>query len=132
MLSGNIEVVRRRAQAANICLTVVSAVHAFIPYGGDVLRGNEDAREVAERYPDIRFWAVLHPRIPETSKQVEFLLAHPRCKGIKIPPTEHAYEIRDFGEEIIEYSAHQDAIIITHSGCTTLPFDVRSKWQLPR
>ena len=117
MMSGSIEVVRRRAQAADICLTVVSAIHAMMPYGGDVLRGNEDACEVAEQHSDIKFWAVLDPRIQETYKQVESLLAHPRCKGIKIHPTEHAYEIRDYGDEIFEFAACQKAIIMTHSGC---------------
>lgn len=117
MMSGSIEVVRRRAQAADICLTVVSANHAFMPYGGDVLRGNEDACEIAERHSDIRFWAVLDPRIRETYKQVESLLSHPRCKGIKIHPTEHGYEIRNYGDEIFSFASSYKTIIITHSGC---------------
>jgi hypothetical protein len=117
MMSGSIEVVRRRAQAADICLTVVSALHAFIPYGGDVFRGNDDAREVAEQYPDIRFWAVLNPKIAESYKQVESLLTHPRCKGIKIHPTDHTYEIRDYGDKIFDFAARHKAIVITHSGC---------------
>ncbi|MCI0559017.1 MAG: amidohydrolase family protein [Nitrososphaera sp.] len=117
MLSGSIEVVRRRAHAADICLTVVSATHALMPYGGDVWRGNEDAREVSEQHPDIRFWAVLNPQIRETYKQVESLLTHPRCRGIKIHPFEHTYEIRDYGDEIFEFAASHKALIITHSGC---------------
>ena len=117
MMSGDIEVVRRRAQATDICLTVVSAIHAFMPYKGDVLRGNEDACEVAEQYSDIRFWAVLDPKILEIYKQVESLLSHPRCKGIKIHPKEHAYEIRDYGDEIFSFASSYKTIIITHSGC---------------
>ena len=117
MASGNIQVVRRRAQAADICLTVVSAIHAMLPYGGDVLRGNEDACEIADKYSDIRFWAVLDPRIREAYKQVESLLVHPRCKGIKIHPTEHGYEIHDYGDEIFEFASSNKAIIMTHSGC---------------
>jgi predicted TIM-barrel fold metal-dependent hydrolase len=117
MISGSIEVVRRRAQAANICLTVVSAIHALIPYGGDVLGGNEDACKVAEEYSDIRFWAVVNPRLPGTYKQAELLLTHPRCKGIKIHPTDHAYEIGDYGDEIFEFASSHKAIISTHSGC---------------
>jgi len=117
MMSGSIEVVRRRAQVADICLTVVSALHAFMPYGGDVLRGNEDACEVAEQYSDIRFWAVLDPKIKETYKQVESLLDHTQCKGIKIHPKEHAYEIGDYGDEIFSFASSYKTIIITHSGC---------------
>ena len=124
MMSGSIEVVRRRAQAADICLTVVSAIHAVMPYGGDVLRGNEDACEIAEQHSDIRFWAVLDPRLRETYKQVESFLAHPRCKGIKIHPTDHTYEIRDYGDEIFEFAVHHKAILMTHSGCPgSLPED---------
>lgn len=117
MMSGSIEVVRRRAQAADICLTVVSALHAFNPYGGDVFRGNDDACKVAEQYSDIRFWAVLDPRIRESYKQVELLLAHQGCKGIKIHPTEHVYEIHDYGDEIFEFASQHKAILTTHSGC---------------
>lgn len=117
MMSGDIEVVRRRAQAADICLTVVSAIHALLPYGGDVLRGNEDACQATEKHADIRFWAVLNPRTRESYQQVESLLAHPRCKGIKIHPTEHAYEIRDYGDEVFQFAAGYTAVIMTHSGC---------------
>lgn len=117
MMSGSIEVVRRRAQAADISLTVVSALHAFMPYGGDVVRGNNDARKVAEQYSDIRFWAVINPKISESYKQVESLLTHPRCKGIKIHPTDHGYEIRDYGDEVFEFAALHKATVMTHSGC---------------
>jgi predicted TIM-barrel fold metal-dependent hydrolase len=123
-MSGSIEVVRRRAQAADICITVVSALHAFMPYGGDVLRANEDSCEAAEQHSDIRFWAVLNPGVQESDKQVESLLAHPRCKGIKIHPTEHGYEIRDYGDEVFEFAAGHKTIIMSHSGCQgSLPED---------
>ena len=82
--SGSVEVVRQRAAAADVRLTVVSALRALIPYGGDVLGGNEEAREAADAHSDIRFWAVLNPRIQKSYTQVEALLAHPRCRGIKI------------------------------------------------
>lgn len=124
MMSGSIELVRRRAQAADICLTVVSAIHAVMPYGGDVLRGNEDACEISEQHSDIRFWAVLNPRIPESYKQVESLLSHSRCKGVKIHPTDHAYEIRDYGDDIFQFASTQKTILMTHSGCPgSLPED---------
>jgi len=125
VMSGSIEVVRRRARAAGICLTVVSALRALIPYGGNVLRGNEDGREVAEENSDVRFWAVLDPRIRETYEQVESLLTHPHCKGIKIHPTQHTYEIRDYGDEVFEFAASHKAIVMTHSGCPgSLPEDL--------
>ena len=115
-MSGGIDVVRRRAQAADIRLTVVSAIHAMIPYGGEVSRGNEDACQAAEQHDDVRFWAVLDPQRKETFKQVESLLTHPRCAGIKIHPVEHTYEIRDYGDAIFEFAASHNTLVLTHSG----------------
>jgi predicted TIM-barrel fold metal-dependent hydrolase len=110
-------VIRRRAQAVDVCLTIVSALRALTCYGGDVRRGNEDANAAAEQHADVLFWAVLDPRLPESFKQVEALLAHPRCAGIKVHPVNHRYDIRDRGDEIFEFAADQDALVLTHSGC---------------
>ena len=117
MRSASIEEVRERAQQVDICLTIVSPLQALHPYGGDVIRANEDAREKAERYDDIRFWAVLDPCRQPTFRQVEQLLGHPRCKGIKIHPVNHEYEIRDRGSAIFEFAAAHAALVLTHSGC---------------
>ena len=114
--SGDIDVVRRRARAAGVGLTVVSAIGAFIPYGGHPFHANDESRDVAEKYDDIRFWAVLDPRMKESFRQVEELLAHPRCKGIKIHPQRHVYEIRHHGDEIFAFADHHRAIVLTHSG----------------
>jgi len=114
--SGGIDVVRRRAVGADICLTVVSAYRALFPYGGDVLRGNEEALEMSERHADIGFWAVLNPRLEETYENVETLLKHPKCKGIKIHPFEHGYEIRDHGGEVFRFASQRGAVVLAHSG----------------
>ena len=114
--SGEVEVVTRRAQSVDICMTVVSAFRALFPSGGDVLSGNEDAREVAERCCDICFWAVLNPCLSETYPQVESLLGHPKCKGIKIHPFEHSYEIRDHGDDVFSFAAQCHAVVLAHSG----------------
>lgn len=117
MRSGSIDVVRRRARAAGVRLTIVSALRALTLYGGDVLPGNEDARAAAEQHTDVLFWAVLDPRLPESLAQVTDLLAHPRCAGIKIHPVNHRYDIRDRGDEIFEFAAAHNALVLTHSGC---------------
>ena len=115
--SATIEEVRQRAGAVDICLTVVSPLQAFHPYGGTVLKANEETCVRAEKYGDIRFWAVLDPRLRESYRQVEELLLHPHCKGIKIHPVNHGYEIGRCGEEIFAFAAAQRAIIMAHSGC---------------
>jgi predicted TIM-barrel fold metal-dependent hydrolase len=117
MRSGDIDVVCRRAQAVDVCLTIVSALRAMTLYGGDVLPGNEDARAAAEKHDDVLFWAVLDPRLPESFEQVTSLLAHPRCAGIKIHPVNHRYDIRSEGDEIFRFAAGFDALVLTHSGC---------------
>lgn len=116
LFGGGIDVVRSRAQAAGVRVTVVSAITAFIPYGGNPFKANDDSRSAAEKHDDIRFWAVLDPRLKESYRQVEALLAHPRCKGIKIHPQRHLYEIRQYGDEVFSFAAGHRAVVLTHSG----------------
>lgn len=114
--SGSIEIVRDRAQKAGIILTVVSSLKAFVPYGGNALIANEEACKVAEDYSDILFWAVLNPKLPGSFGQVERLLQHPKCAGIKIHPVEHNYEIGEQGKPIFEFATTYNALVLTHSG----------------
>jgi predicted TIM-barrel fold metal-dependent hydrolase len=116
MMSGGIEVVSARALACDIQITVVSAIRALIPYRGDTTRGNEDAVAAAEQQDDIRFWVVIDPLRTETYEQADRLLAHPRCKGIKIHPHAHAYEISQHGEALFAFAAARKALVLTHSG----------------
>lgn len=123
-MSGDIELVCRRAAAAGVSLTVASSLQTFHPYGGDVLRGNEAAAQAAGEHTDIWFWAVLDPMRRETYRQIEELLTLPRCAGIKIHPVNHRYDIRDRGDEIFEFADAHAALILTHSGCVnSLPED---------
>lgn len=116
LFSGSIQVVRSRAREAGIILTVVSSLKAFFPYGGNPLVGNEEACKVAENYTDILFWAVLNPKVRGSFRQVEKLLLHPKCAGIKIHPVEHNYEIDEQGKAIFEFAASYDALVLSHSG----------------
>jgi predicted TIM-barrel fold metal-dependent hydrolase len=116
MMSGDIEIVRRRAQAVDVELTVVSPLRALFPFGGDTLAANEETLATCTIYDDIRFWAVLDPRIPQSYEQVESMLRHHRCCGIKIHPRDHNYEIRQHGAAIFEFANAQQAIVLTHSG----------------
>ncbi len=115
-MTGDIDLVRRRASASGVVLTVVSPLRALMPYGGDVARGNEEALAAAEACDDVRFWAVLNPQVKETYAQVESLLPHERCAGIKIHPREHRYDIRDRGDAVFEFAADREALVLTHSG----------------
>ena len=116
LMAGDIATVCRRAAACDIRLTVVSAIHGLIPYRGDAVLGNEDAVKAAEAHDAIRFWTIIDPRVPESYEQSDRLLGHPRCKGIKIHPHAHEYEIREFGAAIFDFAAARDALVLTHSG----------------
>ena len=50
MMSGDVAVVRRRAQAAGVLLTVVSPLRALFPYGGDTLTANEETMAACTEY----------------------------------------------------------------------------------
>jgi predicted TIM-barrel fold metal-dependent hydrolase len=116
MMSGDIEVVRNRARAAGVQLTVVSPLRALFPYGGDTLAANEETLATCADFSDICFWAVLDPRIRESYDQVEMMLRHQRCCGIKIHPRDHGYEIREHGGAIFEFANAQRTLVLTHSG----------------
>ncbi len=114
--SATAEDVMRRARKARVKLTVVSALEALFLWGGDVSRGNEQAREAAEDHPEFLFWAVLDPRAQASFQQVESLLTHPRCAGIKIHPVLHKYDIQDYGDAVFEFAAAHHALVQTHCG----------------
>jgi uncharacterized protein len=116
MMSGGVEVVRSRARAAGVQLTVVSPLRALFPYGGDTLRANEETLASCTDYDDLCFWAVLEPRIQESYAQVETMLRHSHCCGIKIHPRDHSYEIREHGAAIFDFANAHRAIVLTHSG----------------
>jgi uncharacterized protein len=116
MMSGDLDVVRARARAAGVQITVVSPLRALFPFGGDTLAANEETLASCTQFEDIRFWAVLEPRIRKSYDQVETLLHHQRCCGIKIHPRDHGYEIREHGAAIFEFANARSAIVLSHSG----------------
>lgn len=124
LMSGNIEIVRERALQNKISMTFVSSLKSLMPYGGDVLEGNEDALIESRKYPDIKFWCVYNPIIDESKKQIKRFLDDENLVGIKIHPTLHKYNILDYGNEIFKFALDYRLIILTHSGCSTPPEDV--------
>jgi predicted TIM-barrel fold metal-dependent hydrolase len=111
------EQVVARALACGIRYTVVSAIRALIPYGGDPLRGNEEAQAAAEKHSfAVRFWTVVDPRRKETYRQAEEQLKSSVCCGIKIHPVEHDYPIAEHGDALFEFANAHKAVVLTHSG----------------
>lgn len=110
--------VARRAERAGIDRTIVSSLEAILPSGRDVARGNDEARAAAEGIPSIYFWAVLDPEGAENWKEVEELLRHPKCTGVKLHPLMHGYEIKELGDAVLSFCRENAAAVISHTGDT--------------
>jgi hypothetical protein len=105
--------------------TVVSSMKAFFPEGGyDVVAGNEETLRAVEGSERLRCWAVLDPKDARNFAQVEGMLGHPRCAGIKVHPELHTYYIADYGQVIFSFAAKHGALVQSHSGQErSLPMD---------
>ena len=113
---GRIETVSRRALACDIRMTVVSAIRALDPVPwrrGSRERGCRGGGRAAGRHPLL---GGDRSARRETYEQADRLLAHPRCKGIKIHPHAHAYEIAEHGEALFAFAGERNALVLTHSG----------------
>ena len=116
LMSADAQTVVARARQGRIELTIVSPLEALLPRGhADTVRGNSNAAVEIPKYPQLRQYAVIHPRQPESYQQAAELLAVPHCIGIKIHPEEHLYHINEFGAELFEFAARHKAIVLSHS-----------------
>ena len=116
-MTGDPGVVVARARQARTALTIVSPLTGLFPRGGaDAVAGNEEAAEVVPRFPELRWWVIVHPLQPQTYEQARRFLATPQCVGIKIHPEEHQYPIADHGTALFAFAAAQGAVIMAHSG----------------
>jgi len=116
-MSGDAERVLSLAARAGTGITVVSSLRALLPPDGyDTLAGNEEVLRAVEDREGLRIWAVLDPRLPQSFEQVEWLLGHPCCLGIKIHPEMHGYPIAEYGREVFAFAARHGAVVQSHSG----------------
>ncbi len=116
-MTGDAAVVVGRARQAHTALTIVSPLLGLFPRGGaDAVAGNEEAAEVVPRFPELRWWVIVHPLQPQTYEQARRFLATPQCVGIKIHPEEHQYPIAEHGTALFAFAAAQGAVVMAHSG----------------
>jgi len=116
--SGGADAVVTRGRAVAVERSIVSSIPAIMPHGGDTVAGNRTALADVETHGDLCLWAVLNPLQEASFPQVDELLAHPKCVGIKIHPSDHGYEIRDHGDRLFDFAAERNAVVLTHSGQT--------------
>ena len=113
-----VEEILERARACDIALTCVSDIGAFSPEPRptDVVAANQRALEAAERHPELRFYAVLNPQDNASWNQVEALLDHPRCSGVKLHPRWNHWSLDDYGERVFAFLNERGALVSTHTG----------------
>jgi len=123
--SGDGRTVVARACQAHTCVTIVSPLLALVPRGhGQVVAGNDEARQMVAQTEGLLQWAVVSPLEPRSFEQAAELLRLPQCPGIKIHPEEHQYPITEHGQALFEFAAEHGAIVSTHSGeQNSLPAD---------
>jgi hypothetical protein len=115
-MSGDAELVVRRARQANIRWTVVSPLEGLLPRrGGNPVAGNLDAARTVAAIDGLLQWVVIDPLKPETYRQAEEMLRLPKCVGIKIHPEEHGYPIREHGSALFELAARHRSVVLAHS-----------------
>jgi len=115
-MTGDGDLVVRRAMQANIRWTIVSPLRALLPrFHADAVAGNAEAADVVARTDGLLQWVVIDPRKPATYDQADEMLKTPRCVGIKIHPEEHGYPIVEHGQKIFEFAAQRRAVVLAHS-----------------
>jgi len=115
-MTGDAELVVRRARQANTRWTIVSPLEALLPrFGGDAIAGNINAARIVAATDGLLQWVVIDPTKPQTYTQAEEMLQLPKCVGIKIHPEEHGYPIREHGRPIFEFAAKHRAVVLAHS-----------------
>lgn len=121
--SGDLDVVRQRARAAGIAVSIVSPLAALYSTETDgPIAANEHAS--ASTSEEILHWVVVDPMRPRTFDQAGEMLGRANCAGIKIHPEQHHYTIGQHGEEIFAFAAEHRAVVLTHSGePNSLPSD---------
>jgi uncharacterized protein len=115
-MTGDADVVVRRARQANTRWTIVSPLEALLPrFGGDPISGNVNAARIVAETDGLLQWVVIDPIKPATYAQAEEMLQLPKCVGIKIHPEEHGYPIREHGRALFEFAAKHRAVVLAHS-----------------
>jgi predicted TIM-barrel fold metal-dependent hydrolase len=115
-MTGDADVVVRRARQANTRLTVVSPLQALQPRrGGDPVGGNIDAARTVAATEGLLQWVVVDPLHPQTYEQADEMLRLPRCVGIKVHPEEHGYPLAEHGTALFEFAARHRAVVLGHS-----------------
>lgn len=116
-MRGDVKELIRRANLANIQLSIVSPLEGLFPrFGADPVAANQHAREDLAGNDRVMQWVIVDPLKEHTYRQAEETLPLSQCAGMKVHPEEHGYHIKDHGRKLFEFAAKHEAIVLTHSG----------------
>ena len=113
------EEVSKRARACHIETTLVSEIGAFDASEdrpSDVDAANDRAARAAERHDNLRFYAVINPKLDGWQARTEGLLAHPRCVGIKLHPRWNFWDVDEHGDRLFGFLNDRRLLTLTHTG----------------
>ena len=91
--------------------TFASVYH---PMGLGVAESNEWLYEFTRQEDWVRQWVVVEPRVEESFRQAEVMLASSKTLGIKIHPVYHDYDLRDHGDKLFSFANDLSAVVLMH------------------
>lgn len=90
------------------------STYAAVEHPECVAEENRYLYDLVQQSDWMRQWVVVDPRIPETYRQAEGMLASDRVLGIKIHPDLHGYSILEHGDALFSFAAAHKAVVLMH------------------
>jgi predicted TIM-barrel fold metal-dependent hydrolase len=116
-MTGDADVVVRRARAVNVELTIVSPLLGLMPRGkASAVAGNDEAWRVVAETDGLLQYVIVNPLEPRTYDQAREMLHKGKCVAIKLHPEEHRYPIQSHGDKLFAFAAEHKATVMVHSG----------------
>lgn len=75
---------------------------------------NRYLHDLVQKTPWAYQWVVVHPLQPETFRQAEEMLKHPKVIGIKLHPKGHGYDIVEQGDKLFSFAHDLGAVVQMH------------------
>ena len=117
--SASAEELSSRARACSIVTSVISNMAAFDAAQdkpSDIPAANALAARAAEQNDNLRFYAVLSPRLDHWQEHIDSLLSHPKCAGVKLHPLWNFWDVDQYGDEVFGFLNQRKVLVSTHSG----------------
>ena len=108
------EFVEAAYRNANVTQVGISTFGSMQEKGKGIVEENEFLHKFIDEKEWVYQWVVVHPQQPETYKQAERMLSHPKALGIKIHPDCHGYNILDFADDLFAFADAHKTFLLMH------------------